>query len=172
MDVVIDANVLAAFYKASVHEETDECSDQVLELFDRLGNQDLAFVDSGQMIETEWRAQADPDWFDAWFVERITEGAVSSIDVDSCGDLVKKLETKCGFPKGSRDRWYVRTARTRVITADGEVALVSKDVDLFHPKAKGNSGARRKALRHCSGCVVKELGRCSIHVRTPSRHVS
>ena len=63
MNVVIDAQIVAAFYKESVLATTHDCSASPMALFGRLGTTDVALVDDGGHIETEWRMMAEPEWF-------------------------------------------------------------------------------------------------------------
>lgn len=169
MDVVIDAEVVGWYCQTELRTGAPPCTCDPGVVFDRLGQQDIAWVDDQEMIESEWRSASDPDWFDAWYAERLSAGDVSFVTPSSCRDVLRDLETRCGFPR-TRDRWYVRVAKTRAQLAGQSVGLIAEDLDFFEPKAKQGRGNRSKILDHCSGCVVKRLKRHKIDVRTIARH--
>ena len=135
-------------------------------MFERLDGDDVAWLDDGSIIETEWRNASDPDWFDAWFGDQLVAGRVELLSVRTQAALIKALETSCGFPKTGRDKWYVRVAATRAEDAGTKVLLVSEDLDFYEPKAKAGGGNRAKILEKCAGCVVKKLKAHDVQVAT------
>lgn len=165
MELVIDAQIIGWFYQSTERSKGTPCTGSPEELMSRLGSQDIAVLDAGKQIEREWRAKADPEWFDAWLAERFSVGDIIEASVGTHGELIRRLRSECGFPQGGGDKWYVRTAKTRT-DADSKVCIVSEDLDFFHPKAKGGAGNRDEILAKCKGCVVKILK--SENVKTAS----
>ena len=170
MQVVVDANILASYYKETVLGLGTECSHPTNDLFARLGSEDVAFLDEKGMVEGEWRLKADPDWFDAWLAERMTVGDIVVTSVSTCTQLLRKLRIDHGFPATGRDKWYVCLARTRVEDTGERVAIITEDVDFFEPKAKGNSKTRAKFLAKGKGGVAKALRTHDVDPRTVAQH--
>jgi hypothetical protein len=166
MDVVIDAQIVGWYCQVDAGIGPPPCTGAPAKLFERLGDHDIAWLDDGRMIESEWRRASDPDWFDAWFGDQLVAGRVELVSAKTHARLIKALETKCGFPKTGRDKWYVRVAATRADDTGNKVLLVSEDLDFYEPTAKAGGGNRAKILAQCAGCVAKKLKAHDIQVAT------
>lgn len=172
MELVVDAQILGWYFQTCERGRTTPCTGSPIDLFARVGSGDVGVLDTGHHIETEWRKQADPDWFDAWLSERFEVGDIVEIKVDNCQELVRELVKKCGFPAKGRDKWYVRTARTRAKNLGQLVAIISEDLDFYEPKAKNSAGNRDRILREGTGGVAKRLRKHGIDPRTAARHLA
>ena len=174
MNLVVDANVFAAYYRASVLEADIQLCGDPIAIFDRLGGEDTALLDQKGMIAGEWskRVSGDEEWFDAWLATRLADGGITEIAIDNCKVLLQKLWNDCGLPKQSRDKWYVRTAHTQARRAGETTAIVTEDVDFFEPAAKGDPKKRKKHLRSGKGKVAKVLRKHMVDPRTTRQHPS
>ena len=171
MDVVIDAPLVKCFYQERELEVDTECRAPVAPLFDALGTDDIAVLDSSGQIEQEWRALVDREWFNAWLSQAFEVGSIIEIDAGNHRELVRSLASTCGFPADSRDKWLVRVAVTRGARTNEPVAIVSEDVHFFHPKAGANAKARERRLNECSGCVAQRLAKRKVLCRTVDAHL-
>jgi hypothetical protein len=170
MMLVIDANVLAAYFKESVLCLPQSLTGAAISIFSHLGAADISFLDSGGHIEHEWRSVVDRDWFDAWLGGELARGAIRIIAPESSRDMQKRL-WDAGFPR-SRDLWYVRTSKA-VLTAYGAVVLISEDVDFYSPPEKSSTSARRRQiLMNCIGKVARQLKREGIRVSCVGAYIS
>lgn len=172
MELVVDAHILGWYYQTFELQLTTPCSDSPVGLFARLGKKDIGVLDIDGHIETEWRKQADSDWFDAWLSERFEVGDIVEAKVESCRELIDELVKKYGFPMKGKDKWYVRTAGTRASELKGLVAIISEDLDFYEPKAKNSAGNRDKILRQGSGTVAKRLRKSRVDPRSVARHLA
>ncbi len=157
MEVVIDANIIASYFQESVRGADPILTERTEVLFERVGLYDRVYLDDEEQIENEWRRMADPEWFDAWFARLLADDAALLIPVESCSGLRKKLESH-GFPRGSRDFWYVRTAKSVAGRYD-EAILLTEDMDFYEPSSKCTSPNQRKKILLCGG------GRVAKHLR-------
>jgi len=137
-----------------------------------LGAADSAFLDASRQIESEWRALWEPEWFDAWLGDLYLNGGVYNILPHNCPVLAKGL-FKLGFPVGSRDIWYIRTAHA-VAVSYGAAYLITEDIDFHEPSKKKTSAKERsKILAQGSGGVAKHLAkRAAVNVRCVSTYIS
>lgn len=150
MELVIDAHVIASYYQESVGCADPKLTDGTEAIFERVGVHDRIYLDEGEQIENEWRKMAEPEWFEAWYASLLASDAALLVPVDDCSSLRKKLESY-GFPRGSRDFWYVRTAKA-VVETFAETILLTEDMDFYEPsKKKSMSGKQRKNTLICSG---------------------
>jgi hypothetical protein len=174
MKVVMDAQLLAGYFREAEKGEQPSYSGSVVQLVRRFGKCDLAFVDEGGIIEQEYRDLVDPEWFDAWFSLRLEVGDFVILPAPGCPDLIKQLSTKFGFPAGSKDRHYIALACAIVGDGDEGATIVSEDLDFYDPKAKQGSAKRRaKLLADETGPVKKFLARkASVTVRSVAGHLS
>jgi hypothetical protein len=130
----------------------------VIELMDRLGACDIAYTDAANIIESEYRSVVDPDWFEAWYFERLQSGDILIRERKVCAELIKTLVSHYGFPRQSRDRHYIELCCGLVEAHMEETCLISEDLDFFDPAAKGDSSKRRlKLLKSGSGHVARHL---------------
>jgi hypothetical protein len=158
VNVIIDANIIK-WYESEVTGLASPATHPPSALINQLGSQDLAFIDQGGHIESEWRNVTDPDWFSQWFPNALISGAIVAIPVHPAAALLRRLHVNFGFPR-SRDVWYLSTAKTVVEAQDPPVGLITEDMDFYDPREKRCSAARRnRILEACSGNVARELQR-------------
>jgi hypothetical protein len=172
MNIVVDANVFDGYYRQDVLGEKAKCRGNPEALFARLGQEDYALIDDRGMIEGEWssRAPRDQEWFNHWLAERFAAGDIGVVEIEMCEVLLSKLKNDCGFPKESRDKWYVRTAHTQAGESGQAVAIVTDDVDFFEPSAKAHPKKRERHLRDGRGKVATLLRKHDVDPRTSSQH--
>jgi hypothetical protein len=173
VDLIIDSNVFAAYYRASVLGTQPDIEGDPIALFDSLGGSDFGFLDSDGMIVGEWRkrAEKDAEWFDEWLAGLLVDGYLMEIGIDTCLVLLRKLWGDCGFPKQSRDKWYVRAAHTQSQTSGQIAAIVTEDVDFFEPAAKKDPKKRARHLKSGNGKVAKLLRKHDVDPRTLTQHL-
>lgn len=139
---VIDANVLKEHYQVSVLELPGSLTGNTLDAFNRA---EPIIIDDGDQIENEWKSLVCHDWFDIWFSRMLTEEKIKMVTAKSCPQLAALL-TKHGFPKNSRDIWYIRTAKSFLKSNNATCFLITEDLDFFDPTKKGTSGVARVAI--------------------------
>jgi len=159
MRVVIDANVVAYYYREKVKCHSPPGTGPAEQVIQRLGPLDTAIIDSGGRIKAEWGddRRVDEDWFGNWYEDQLIVGGVSIKEVDDCKDLIRHLADKCGFPERKENRWYLCVARALSTEQGGRVVLVTEDVDFFDPTDKGRSQHRDRTLDRQTGCVTRYL---------------
>lgn len=170
MNLVIDAQVIAGLYCETVLGQPHNCTAPPSAVANRLGVDDVAFLDESDQIENEWRRVAGSEWFDAWLGDRLAADEVRYTEAASCQALINRLRTKCGFPAKGRDSWYIRTARALRDKHDEDSVLITEDLDFFQPNAKGGAGNRDKILAAGKGPVQKELSKEGVLVRPVHLH--
>lgn len=149
MSVVVDANVFKGFFQISVIGLKSELSADPTPLF--LGEYRIALDDGGK-IEAEWEGVVEREWFRAWIIDAYDQGLVSNYSPIVCA-LTKRELVKLGFPRDSKDIWYVRTA----MAIAPHVNLVSEDMDFYDPKKKALSGSARKKVLLSKGSPVRRF---------------
>lgn len=171
MNIVIDANVVAGYYKESVLGinvgPDNDLTDTTIPLFARLGDLDVCYLDDGKIIESEWRGPVDREWFDAWFAELLISGKAQLIPAPVCLVLERRLFTS-GFPRRrSRDMWYVRVCIGLLTVGHAvNIPLITEDIDFYDPSRKrGDSRTRRALLQTGSGPINRLLRREGVLVR-------
>jgi hypothetical protein len=164
--ILIDANVVVGFYKETVLGIDNELTGPVAPLFQRLGEEDTCFLDDGKMIESEWRLYVEKEWFTSWYAGLLAAGKIEEIPAEKCPGLEKQMYVQ-GFPKQSRDIWYVRVGNALLCSGRILVHLISEDLDFYDPtKKKSCRGpARTKFLKRGSGPIEKLLRKHAIRVR-------
>ncbi|MEX2633662.1 MAG: hypothetical protein WD267_06485 [Balneolales bacterium] len=157
MNIVIDANVFVSYFKKEVLDiKKEDLTSNAVCIFDRLGKEDISYLDDGGHILQEWRALADPEWFETWYADSLRDGALVLVPTENCQDLKKLIYSKYGFPK-SKDFWYIKVAK-RLCNDYGKSYLITEDLDFFDPKKKGcNNRIRLKLLKNSSGNLAKHL---------------
>jgi hypothetical protein len=160
MNVVIDAQLIQAYYLETVHGKPHSCTGPIGPVIGRLGPEDNVFLDSGDHIEAEWRHLVDPTWFEAWYGDLIANQHAEIIDVGNYPALLKKLSTDYGFPSQTKDKWYIRTAKTLAESrSEGEAAIVSEDMHFHDPRKKGCPAAERQRI------FTERSGRLAVFLR-------
>lgn len=155
MDLVIDANIVSAYFMESVLACNPGLTGSAVSVFERAGFGDTVHLDDTQHIENEWRSVVSPEWFNAWYGDLLINGGAAFIRVETCTNLRRTLEA-LGFPR-SKDIWYIRTA-VAVSQRFGSATLVTEDMDFFDPRDKLAPSVRRSALlRAASGRVCRRL---------------
>lgn len=174
MRVVIDAQIVAGYYRETVNGEEPAYSGPAADLVALLGTRDIGFVDEAGVLEGEYRGLVDPDWFDAWYGERLQAGDLDIVAAPRCPALIKTLTVDFGFPKRSKDCRYVELGRAVVSASEEPAALVSEDLDFYDPKAKrGDAKYRRRLIESQSGPVARYLKRTEhIMVRSVKGHLA
>lgn len=163
MKLVIDANVVTAYFKESVLGVDGQLTQKTPPVFDRLNGTDQVFLDASGHIKHEWREPVEKEWFDAWYPELLINGAAFEIPIGTHHQLRSKLERKCGFPR-SKDFWYVKTAKS-VANTFSEAFLITEDIDLHEPSKKSSRGSHRiEILLSRRGQIVRLLRDEGIHV--------
>jgi len=158
METVIDAQVVCGYYVESVLDGDSALTEKPSLIFNRLGKEDVVFLDDSEQIEYEWRSLVPDEWFDAWYAGLLLEGAATEIPTTTCRELKRKL-VQLGFPPNSRDVWYVRTA-SAVADCHGSAAILTEDMHFYDPPKKGCSASRRnKILLSGDGPVATYLCR-------------
>lgn len=158
MEIVIDAQVVCGYFQETVQEREPTLSGRPSVAFQRLGGQDQVFLDGSGHIQHEWSSLVPSEWFDAWYANLLRDGAAALIPTQTCAALRKEL-WQLGFPKKSRDNWYVRTA-SAVADHHGRATIITEDMHFYAPKEKVCPASRRiKILRSGDGPVARCLGR-------------
>lgn len=179
MHLVIDANVICSYYKEEVLELDPPLTGPATSVINRLGHYDRAYLDNDGQIEHEWCETIDPEWFKPWLASLLIEGKVMQVEVDACRSLRDQL-SKLDFPtRGSRDFWYIRTAKAVVDQVSEQLehnprsmtCIVSEDLDFYDPTQKRNARGdqRIEILLSGYGPIARYLRRreqicvCCVH---------
>ncbi len=150
MDIVIDANIVAGYFKESVLGiaigPKNDLTGSVIPLFEGLGTIDVCYLDDGKIIESEWRGPVSTEWFDVWFARLLADGKAQLIPASRCPSLEGRLFTT-GFPKHrNRDAWYVRVCKAVLAKfPTSSVPLITEDIDFYDPRLKGCAAKTRNA---------------------------
>lgn len=171
MNIVIDANIVAAYFKEVVLGinvgPKNDVTHTTVPLFERLGLIDTCYLDNGEMIENEWRNPVGREWFEAWFADLLISGKVQLIAATTCPAVERRLVTN-GFPRRrSRDLWYVRVSFALITTGlCANVPLITEDLDFYDPSHKrSDPRTRRRILQDGLGPINRLLRREDILVR-------
>jgi hypothetical protein len=174
MRIVIDAPIIQAYHIEDNDAGGHECSCEVTPLFARLDREDELWLDSGDHILGEWQALVgDEEWFAGWLYVLIATRRVISVPVNDYRELLRRLGRDHGFPHGTGDKWYIRTAATvRDATGDG-VVILSEDMHFHDPRSKHLKGAARdRVIRNGTGAMARHLRKSEkIDVRCVERHL-
>ena len=168
METVIDAQVVLGYFQETVQEREPSLTGKPSLVIRRLGREDHVFLDDSNQIEHEWRNPVPNEWFDAWYAKLLTEGAAVLVPTQTCTALRKQL-WKLGFPRNSRDIWYVRTA-SAVADFHGAAVILTEDMHFYNPSEKGCPAKRRnKILLSGDGPVATYLCRCLLYTSPSPR---
>lgn len=155
MPTIVDANVLREYFREHVLEIKSELTHSTLFIFDEKRS---IIIDSGGQIEHEWRNVVDPEWFDVWLARKLEGSEIDYVEVRNCPDLCAHVYS-LGFPKGSRDIWYLRAAVACALNFNKNSNVVTEDIDFYNPKKKSLSGAARVALLKNANAPIKKTMR-------------
>jgi hypothetical protein len=144
MGCVIDANVVKGIFQEDV-SGTHSLTGSPNELLTRVVAAGMQIcLDETQVIEYEWNAVVDPDWFDHWFLSLASRANVAYVEPADCRRTIGRLRSDFGFPRG-RDALVVAVAVTSA-ARDGGSFLLTEDLDFFEPAMKGQKGMRDRLL--------------------------
>jgi len=164
--LVIDANVFLAFAREEIlGEENVERTASPSPLFNGLGVEVVAFLDSGGHIQSEWRdlIKFAPEWFSTWLAHAFAEGKLYEVDPSIDPQLAKRYR-KIGFPSG-KDIWYIKTAHGLVVICHrNRPCLVAEDIDFYDPAQKAMPN-KCDYFRKGRGVVCKQLKDDGIDLR-------
>jgi hypothetical protein len=173
---VIDANVFHAFfYETFEGKPHGERTGSALQIFGTLGNKLVAFLDTGKIIESEWRqvCVGASEWFNAWLEDSLIQGHIFEVESSTDKNLSKRY-CAAGFPRG-RDICYVRVAHGLTqICKRTNPWLVAEDIDFFDPTKKA-AGKKAAVLKAGQGPIAKLLRDDGIRVaciKTFSDHIA
>ncbi len=170
MELVIDAQVVKAYFDETVLEIPHGLTENTAPLFDRLGEIDRVNLDEGGQIEHEWREPVDSEWFDPWLAKLFTSGAAREIPTTSCQRIRAELD-RFGFPtrgKHGKDFWYIRTSKavlddvTPIPPGRNPLAfIVSEDLHFHSPQEVSTASGKRRfrILTSGNGPIVRHLRR-------------
>lgn len=166
-NVVVDANVFRAFYEEDLGlgSPRPERTGPASEIFDFSTDEANVFLDDGGQIEFEWRKQCygGEEWFDAWLSENLANGKINLVSVTSFNLAAKKCHNK-GFPAGSKDIWYIKTAyAANEYGVAKRTFLVSEDIDFYDPSKK-MAASKKKIILAGKGPVAAHLKKDNIEV--------
>ncbi|WP_157652346.1 hypothetical protein [Burkholderia ubonensis] len=152
MPTIVDANVLREYFREHVLEIQSELTHSTLFIFDEARS---IILDGGGQIENEWRNVVDPEWFDVWLARKLEGSEIDYVEVSNCPDLCNHVYG-LGFPKGSRDIWYLRTAVACALNFKKISNVVTEDIDFYNPKKKSLNGAARVAMLKNSNAPIRK----------------
>lgn len=156
MGCVIDANIIKGIFQEDVagSHSLSASPMRMLEIVVRSGTR-ICLDDRG-LLEHEWDAAVDSDWYSNWFVTLASQANLARLGLADCRQTISHLRTSCGFPR-SRDHTYVSLS-VKSAEQEGKSNLITEDMDFFEPAAKGQSKVREKFLDgRLKGSVQKYL---------------
>lgn len=158
MNLVIDANVFAAFYQRHIIGiDALSLTACPIPIFEKLGKDEYCYFDENGFIKDEWSKLAEPEWFNTWYTDNLIAGNFLPVPVSNINAIRQKLQT-LGFPTGV-DIWYIKTSKS-VYDEFGNVFLISEDLDFYAPKKKSTKHKERmEILANSSGNVSKYLNK-------------
>lgn len=141
MHILVDAQIVKDYYMVSVLELGSALTGPSDGLFAWIDENDTIYVDNGGQIENEWRNPIANEWFDVWYARLLQFGKVQPIPVQNHISIRNRLG-QLGFPiQGSRDYWYIKTAKSAhqlVNEFVNFVYVVTEDIDFHNPLEKNN----------------------------------
>lgn len=172
MEVVIDAQVVIGYFDETVREVAHRLTESAVSLINRLGVEDCMYIDERGMLEYEYADKTGQEWLNAWIGDLLRDGGAQVVPARPHQALERRL-AEVGFPVNSRDKWYVRVARS-VVEVFGSSHLVSEDLHFFAPREKGSAGRNRRdvILRNRLGPVPSCLARETILVHCVATYLA
>ena len=160
--MIIDANVFKGYFQATLGENHDLCGCP-LALFGFATSTNPIYQDAGGIIESEWLAVVDPEWFNVWLANQLTSGVVTYIEPKKDLGFEKNL-FNLGFPRG-RDIIYIRVGMAVTKLFECMCELFTEDLDFYDPTMKKcPSITRQRILSSSKGPIAKLLKRNNIQV--------
>ena len=165
MHIVIDANVFHGFFLEKVIGGVSSLTGSPLDIFNQIGKEDTAYLDEGGQIQNEWSSLVDAEWFSVWLARNLADGGIKIIPAELCRNTINAL-CGLGFPRGSRDIWYIRTAKAIVKRYNrdfkkGEpvTVLINEDLDFYEPynKKRVTRERRIEIMQNREGSVARYL---------------
>ena len=171
MELVIDAQIIRAYYEETILETDHSATDNPSKIFNRIKRRvDHVSLDNSEQIKQEWRAVINPEWVEVWYARELVSGEFDEIPIKSYQQIKSDLRN-LGFPtqgKEGKDYWYIKTAKSVAdkvsINSSGRsplVYIISEDLHMHSPKDKGvaRGRARKRILINGRGPIVKYLNR-------------
>lgn len=160
--MIVDANVFKGYYQFDIGVAHTLCACPGA-LFSLATANTPIYYDDGNIIESEWKALVDRDWFEPWLASQLTSGAIAYMTPIKDAGLEKNLAT-LGFPSG-RDIVYVRVGLGVAKALKSACKFFTEDLDFYAPKQKKSPAiTRNKILRASNGPVQKLLRKRDIEV--------
>lgn len=160
--MVVDANVFKGYFQTAMGTTHSLCGCP-MSLISAATPSKPIYHDVGRIIESEWQAVVDRDWFEPWLANQLMAGSISYIEPIKDSGLEKNL-TSLGFP-GGRDFVYVRVGMGVVSTYGAACVFITEDLDFYDPKKKGcPAKTRHTILTSSAGPVAKLLKRRKVDV--------
>lgn len=160
--MIVDANIFKGYFDAQMGN-AHALHGCPLTVMRQATSTTPIFHDVGQIVENEWRALVDQDWFDPWLADQLQSGSIAYIEPVRDNGVEKNLAS-LGFPK-SRDIVYVRLGLGVVQKKKSSCKFFTEDLDFYDPKKKGcSSKTRTSILSGSKGPVAKLLKKKEIHV--------
>lgn len=160
--MIIDANVFKGFYQAELGTMHMLCGCPS-SLFNKATAANPIFHDSGGIIESEWVAVVDREWFEPWLANQLIAGLIAYTEQKKDAGLERNL-VNLGFP-GGRDFVYIRTGLGIISTNKSHCRFFTEDLDFYDPTKKGcPAKTRNSILRSSAGPVAKLLKKRKILV--------
>ena len=100
-----------------------------------------------------------------WVARKLIDGGIQKIKAINCYRLEQNLSTY-NFPRDSRDKWYIRTAKTIIEHYRNDFDcnhlssfLITEDLDFYFPykKSKVSGIERINLIKHCKSDLVEFL---------------
>lgn len=161
ISLVIDANVLKAIFEEDIGlpSPRPERTGPAANIANGIAPPRKIALDESGMIEYEYGDQCkhSPEWLKSWLAEGFQLGKLILVDAKAHTVNAKKVET-LGFPRGSRDLWYIKTALAarEISPHPSDTHLISEDIDLYDPTKKASQN-KAKTILAGKGPVAKHL---------------
>lgn len=160
--MIIDANVFKGYFQAELGNSHSLCGCPT-KLLGGATTLKPIYQDTGGIIESEWQAVVDREWFEPWLANQLIAGVITYIEGKKDLGFEKNLST-LGFP-GGRDFVYIRVGISVAISLGSVCQLITEDLDFYDPKKKGcPAKTRHSLLTSSSGPVAKLLKKKNISV--------
>lgn len=159
--MIVDANVFKGFYQVDIGKAHSLCGCPAA-LMGLVTPNRPVYHDDGGVLEHEWGAVVDRDWFEAWYSASLVSGIIKFCHAPKNLQLEKQIQG-LGFP-GGRDAVYIRVA-LKVVSIEKSCTFYTEDLDFYNPKLKGCPAVTRVAtLKSGTGPVSKILAKHDISV--------